>query len=286
MKMDWNKTNLISEIGQDVLAVSMGSSEITSDKNTVIGTFGLGPCVGVAISVKDSDEKIHRFVAHIDMGQIIGMRIDEHLSKMKNFIANIIGAHDINVGLASTQSFINPNNLNENELRILGAIKELNPTNYSITNASVIEVKPDGDIICPRKEQIEQQKYKMLIDVAKANGCKIDYSLRVPYVVDEQKGCFIQSLISLDEFTKMTEEDRDKYIEGRLLYYQEEFKNYKAKFVMGTSAIDSDSLGIYMENYKEVAEKNYGYVPFGMKVGEKTREIGFGRDVFLGGLEF
>ena len=86
-------------------------------------TYGLGPCVGVAIVIKSNNWKITRLLAHIDMGECLGISIESlswYIKKMKNNVSG--GISSVEVSLTSTQSYLDLKNLNENEKELINVI--------------------------------------------------------------------------------------------------------------------------------------------------------------------
>ena len=79
MKVKDYNTRMAINIPEDetVKMVGMGMCTIIEgDSKEHLLTYGLGPCVGVSIVIKDNNGKVSRLLAHVDMGQIIGISFD------------------------------------------------------------------------------------------------------------------------------------------------------------------------------------------------------------------
>ena len=68
------------------IEVPMGEALfLDTDSKEYLYTTGLGPCVGVAIVIRDSNKKVYRLLGHIAMDEING----ESFSNLKNGLDEI-----------------------------------------------------------------------------------------------------------------------------------------------------------------------------------------------------
>lgn len=97
----------------------MGEQKYTNDNKNYLLTIGLGPCTGIAISVK-CDNEVFRFLAHVDMGEIMGT-ITDFQDKVDKFNKNIgeRKVESIEVKFVSSESYSDMKKLSDKEKRLI-----------------------------------------------------------------------------------------------------------------------------------------------------------------------
>ena len=181
MEKDYNSKMAIGVKNDPVKFVSMGSIYTSVNENNHLLTYGLGPCVGVSIVIKSGDNNITRLLAHMDMGQLIGISFNDlkkTIQKLKNDISDPI--KQINISLVTTQSYKNMHNLKDEETELLAILlKEFQSFNITINDikfvySSQVQISPSGEISTYTEEQIEKHKKGMIMSDLHSFGGYID----------------------------------------------------------------------------------------------------------------
>ena len=281
MEIDRIRGNYILPEKASVVSVMMGYARSEGkESNWHIGTYGLGPCTAIASSVVDKDNNVYRFCSHIDMGEMLGYSISEHIKKFGEFLNSIPNIKEINCKLVSSQSFLPYRDRTDKELKLLEGLQKLQEKyNFKIHRAesTVVQISPDGKISMPTKEEIKQNGYRIMKKLAIENGYKIDYSTKTPCIVDEELGCFLFEVEPyLDSLLKdESQEERNEIIRRHISSEDKEYLwssmiKKGGNITVGVSPLDPYRFAYYLENYQEIAEKNYGHILMATKVDEPT----------------
>lgn len=277
MKFDRYNTNFIIPDGAEINNVMMGycSSE---DKNSpkYIGTFGLGPCTAIAASVIDEDGNVYRFCSHMDMGNIVGISITDHLMRFATFLSKIPNIKSIDCKLVSGMSFLDncPRTNNEEVvLKGLDKIKEKYKFDVKVIHSTVVQINPKGRIIFPGEYEIEKQKSYKMKEVALANGFFIDYSTKSECIAHEKLGCYLYDVSAIVEEQMKDKTPEEKNEMAMQAMRSGEFGNVimenNGEIVVGPSPLDPDKQAYFLVNFREIAPKNYGFVPYATTVEVK-----------------
>ncbi|MCL2586769.1 MAG: hypothetical protein FWE31_00840 [Firmicutes bacterium] len=170
-----------------LISVEIGKSASVSDKKTYVGTFGLGPCTAVAVSIEDAQKKIHKFVAHIDIGETLGTIEDLILGDLRQFAGGIKNIKNAKTTLVSSESFRDKNNLTGQETKLLNAVKiALAPVKQQIPDftigfdsSSVVQIQPNGQILIPDEKILDKEQERKIHAAAASMGVIIDPALNI-----------------------------------------------------------------------------------------------------------
>ena len=251
---DYN-TGMAINIPEDetVKMVGMGMCTIIEgDSKEHLLTYGLGPCVGTAIVIKNHDGKISRLLAHVDMGQIIGISFDNLRSYFRRII-NSMGndIESIEISLSSTQSFLDMKFLKEDETKLLAIIlKEFEKYGISVSDIKFnysyqVQVSPDGTISTYTETELEQHKQHMMNEALSEFGGYVHPELNI-YITNF--GAWMGNC-SLGE--KCGEEEKKKELSKE--YWQEYIKK-GYNLVIAPSFNDPKYQAIYVANWQEVID--------------------------------
>lgn len=244
---------------ETVKMVSMGMCTIIEgDSNEHLLTYGLGPCVGVAIVIKNHDRKLSRLLAHVDMGQIIGISFDNlrfYFKRIINGMENDI--ESIEISLSSTQSFQNMNFLKGNETRLLAIIlKEFEKCGISISNikfnySSQVQISPDGVISNYSKHELEQHRVNMMASALNEFGGYVHPELNI-YITDF--GAWMSNC-SLEK--ECSEEEKGRKLSEK---YWQEYTQKGYNLVIAPSFNDPQCQAVYVSNWQEVIDPKWKVV--------------------------
>ena len=257
---DYN-TRMAINIPEDetVKMVGMGMCTIIEgDSKEHLLTYGLGPCVGVSIVIKDNNGKVSRLLAHVDMGQIIGISFDDlqsYFRRLKNGIENDI--ESIEISLSSTQSFINLQYLNDKELKLLSMIlKEFQDYGIDVNNikfnySSQVQISPKGVISNYSEHELEQHKANMMATALSEFGGYVHPELNI-YITNF--GAWMSDC-SLGK--ECDEEEKEKKLSEK--NWQEYIKK-GYNLVIAPSFNNPQCQAIYVTNWQEVIDPKWGVV--------------------------
>ena len=283
MQIDMVRANYILPKGAEIKSISMGvcGSE-TKGSQRYIGTFGLGPCTAIAASIIDENNNVYRFCSHIDMGNVLGLSIDEHLESFSRFLSAIPKIKESNLTLVSSESFLEGRTRTDNELKLLDGLKQLQQKydfKIKVKHSTVVEISPDGKISTPSKYEIDENKFKIIRETAIGNGYEIDRTTKTPCIVDKKIGCYLFDITEEDLVKKLkdkSQEEMNEIIKNHIS--TKSFWSSMVKIggiiVVGVSPLNPNNLAYYLTNYQEVAEKNYGYIMCATKAGNGQNLIG------------
>lgn len=268
MVKDFNAKKAIGVGDDPVKFVSMGSLCTSINENNHLLTYGLGPCVGVCIAIKSGDNDVIRLLAHIDMGQIIGMSFDKLRKTIKQLKDNINSpVKQINISLVTTQSYRNMHNLNNNEEELLAILlkefKELGITindinfNYSFQ----VQISPDGKISTYTEQQIKSHNKGILMADLNSFGGYIHPELDI-YITNY--GAYMGNC-SLDANSS----EEDKKAELSKDYWQKYIAD-GYKLTIAPSFNNPQRLAIYVTNWNDTNIHKYGSIPGCMNAGGQS----------------
>ena len=252
----------------DVINVEMGTCKIVDDNKTHLITYGLGPCVGVAVVIKTDDEKVIRLLAHLDIGETIGLdfrSFRDYLSTLKQKCANRV--KDIEIQLVSSVSFIryflhNKLTLKEEKLLviILSAFKEYNIGFNDLKinrdpSVTQVQISPSGAIrrVSEKVRGIEYNNLEPTFEYEKEIIPKTDVN-NIDGLFVTKYGAFMSNLsLSIncaeeEKQEKLSEDCWQKYIK----------KGYKLN--VAPSIINENEMAVYLENWQDFKDE-YGFVP-------------------------
>ncbi|HBY19790.1 MAG: hypothetical protein A2Y24_01490 [Clostridiales bacterium GWE2_32_10] len=102
---------------QNLLRVGMLHCLGVNDDKTTIGTYGLAPCIGLAIAATDSNDVTHRIVTHNPyMGENVTR---EYENGIEDYLQSLGAIKKLDAMICSMDSFRDFNNLDEREQEIL-----------------------------------------------------------------------------------------------------------------------------------------------------------------------
>ena len=249
----------ISE-NEDVSMVHMGECIILDDtKKEHLLTYGLGPCVGVSIVIKNHDQKVFRLLAHFDMGQLIGVSFRSlqcDFRRMKNIVGTDID--NIEISLTSTDSYRNIESLGDMEIKLLAIIlnefQEFGVTvdNIKFNHSSQVQISPDGVISTYREEDIRHNMDNMMEESLNEYGGRVEDNLNI-YVT--KMGAYMGNCSLRVE---CSEEEKEQLLNEK--YWNDYLKKgYKLK--VGPSFNDPSCMAVYVENWQDQSIQQYGTVP-------------------------
>ena len=244
---------------ENVKFVSMGNCIILDggSKEHLL-TYGLGPCVGVSVVIRNQDEKTSRLLAHVDMGQMIGISFDglqSYFRKMKNSIGYDIGS--IEISLSSTQSFQNLQYLNDKETRLLTIILRefqeygINIENIRFNYSSQVQISPKGVITNYSEYELEQHRQYMMESSLSEYGGYVHPNLNI-YITNF--GAWMSNC-SLD--LDASNEEKQKELLGR---YWQEYISKGYNLVVAPSFNNPQCQAVYVSNWQEKVDPKYGVV--------------------------
>ena len=149
----------------NVIDVDMGECVILEGgMGNYLETYGLGPCVGVAVVIRTVDGKVHRLLGHIIMEEDESYSFDELKECSKRIKERTNGTmKDIEISFTTTQSYRNRSNLTEDEMKLLRIIR--NEFNFNLRDirfnySEQVQISPDG-LISNYFERDENYKHSM-----------------------------------------------------------------------------------------------------------------------------
>ncbi len=149
----------------NVIDVDMGECIVLDgESQEYLETYGLGPCVGVAVVIKTIDEKVHRLLGHIIMQEEQSYSFEELRVCAKKIKANTNGKiKDIEISFITSQSYRNRNNLTEDEIELLRIIRKefgVSFRNIKFYYRQQVQISPEG-LINVNLETIEEKNHRM-----------------------------------------------------------------------------------------------------------------------------
>ena len=241
---------------ETVKMVGMGMCTIIEgDSKEHLLTYGLGPCVGVSIVIKDNNGKVSRLLAHVDMGQIIGISFDNLQSYFRRIENDI---ESIEISLSSTQSFINLQYLNDKEVKLLSMIlKEfqdygINVNSIKFNYSSQVQISPKGVISNYSEHELEQHKANMMATALSEFGGYVHSELNI-YITNF--GAWMGNC-SLGK--ECGEEEKERVLSKK---YWQEYIQKGYNLVIAPSFNDPQCQAIYVTNWQEVINPKWGLVP-------------------------
>ena len=270
MKFDKYKSCFIVPDESDVIIVMMGSNGQTeANSNEYIGTFGLGPCTAIAASVVDEKGNIYRFCSHIDMGNLVGKKISQHLMDFSSFLHGIPNIKSIDCKLVSSQSFIYDRTPNE-EILLTGlkSLQDMYHFDVTMDRSTVVQISPQGKIEGLSETIVNMNRYRQMKRVASANGYKFDYSTKTPCIIDDEDRCYLMDVpFDLEELIKgLRPEDAERIIAGREKSWADSLIDKGGEIEIGMSPLDPDKHAYYLKNYRVVAKNNYDTIPYATRI--------------------
>ena len=257
---DYNTRMAINIPGDEtVKMVYMGMCTIIEgDSKEHLLTYGLGPCVGVSIVIKDNNGKVSRLLAHVDMGQIIGISFDALQSDFRRII-NGMGNNieSIEISLSSTQSFQNMKFLKENETKLLAIIlKEFEKYGIGVSDikfnySSQVQISPDGVISNYSEYELEQHKANMMATALSEFGGYVHPELNI-YITNF--GAWMSNC-SLGK--ECDEEEKGKKLSEK---YWQEYIQKGYNLVIAPSFNNPQYQAVYVTNWQEVIDPKWGVV--------------------------
>ena len=201
------------------------------------------------------------------MGEICGFSIDEHIDRFKSFLSQSTeDFQSIDVKLVSSQSFLDPGFLNDKETKLLSRLESFQQEyGFDINHqcSTVVQINPDGTIVTPSENEIKYSKMKQKKEVAKANGYGFDYSTKTPCIVDKNLGCYLMNCgtdLQLKLRNSSPEMQRQILEESLGGSFWESLMEIGGVVSIGESPLNPGQMAYFLENFKEVAEINYGYI--------------------------
>ena len=256
---------------ENVKMVSMGNCTIL-DKGSKehLLTYGLGPCVGVSVVIRNRDKKIFRLLAHVDMGQIIGVSFESlqsYFRRMKNSVSN--GIESVEISLSSTQSFLDINSLNDKETKLLAIILRefqeygINIENIKFNYSSQVQISPKGVISNYSEYELEQHRQYMMESSLSEYGGYVHPSLNI-YITNF--GAWMGNcLLGLD----CSNEETRKELLGR---YWQEYISKGYNLVVAPSFNNPQCQAVYVSNWQEKVDSKYGVV-IGCPQAKQQRDL-------------
>ncbi len=259
MEKDYNSKMAIGVKNDPVKFVSMGSIYTSVNENNHLLTYGLGPCVGVSIVIKSGDNNITRLLAHMDMGQLIGISFNDlkkTIQKLKNDISDPI--KQINISLVTTQSYKNMHNLKDEETELLAILlKEFQSFNITINDIKFVyspqvQISPNGEISTYTEKQIEEHKKGMIMSDLHSFGGFIHPRLDI-YITNY--GAYMS-----DCSLNANSSDEEKKSELANKYWQR-YIDDGYELVVGPSFNNPSCSAIYVANWNDTKIHKYGTIP-------------------------
>ena len=274
---DFN-TRMAINIPEDetVKMVSMGMCTIVEgDSKEHLLTYGLGPCVGIAIVIRNHDEKVIRLLAHVDMGQIMGVSFDNLRFDFRR-IKNIIGTdvESVEISLSSTQSFQNPLFLNESETTLLDILLDefqeygIGINDIKLNNSSQVQISPDGVISNYSEQEVERHRNNMLASALSEFGGYIHQELNI-YITNFgawMGNCSLGKECSAEEM----EEELQKR-------YWQEFVQKGYQLVIAQSFSDPQCQAVYVSNWREVINPKWNVVEGCVRARSMSSDFSLGQ---------
>lgn len=244
---------------ESVRMVNMGSCVIINNNEKIhLLTHGLGPCVGVSVVIKSKDGMISRLLAHIDMGQIIGVSIKDlsnYFRNMKNSISSEV--ESIEISLSSTQSFCDVSSLNDNETKLLAVILRefqkygISVENINIDYSSQVQISPEGVISNYSEYELEQHRQYMMESALKEYGGYVHSDLDI-YIT--KFGAYMgNSSLGLD----CSDAEKQKELEKS---YWQKYINKGYNLVVAPSFNNPQCQAIYVSNWQEMIDPEWKIV--------------------------
>ncbi len=267
MAKDIYSKKAIGVLNDDVKMVHMGSVVVSNDGNEHLLTFGLGPCVGVAVVIKEVDEKVTRLLAHIDMGQMRGVSFDEFNNELQRLKRSIVGkVQDINISLVSTESYTNMDYLNDRETMLLAIVlKNVDEYNIKLNDInferrSQVQISPNGTISTYTEEEIKKHRNNDREEDLTSFGGYVDAVLNI-YIT--KYGAFMcNSSLGHDS----SEEEIKAYVDK---YYQRSL-DAGYEIVFAPSFEDPECLAAYVKNWEDPAIRQNGHLVGCLKASRET----------------
>lgn len=257
---DYN-TRMAINIPEDetVKMVNMGGCTIVKgDSKEHLLTYGLATCVGVSIAIKDNNGKVSRLLAHVDMGQMIGISFDDlhlYFRRLKNEIENDI--ESIEISLSSTESFINLQYFNDRERKLLSMIllefggygKDI--VNIKFNYGRQVQISPDGVISNYSKGTLELHKEHVMTTAVSEFGGYVHPKLNI-YITNF--GAWMSNCLLGEE---CGEEEKEKELSDK---YWQKYIQKGYNLVIAPSFNDPQYQAVYVTNWEEVIDPEWGKV--------------------------
>ncbi len=259
MTKDYNSKMAIGVGNDSVRYVSMRSICTSTNETNHLLTYGLGPCVGVAIVIKSGENNVVRLLAHMDMGQIIGKSFSNLKNTIRRLMNNMDGpAKQINISLVTTQSYQNIHNLNDKETELLAILlTEFQQLDIAINDinfvySSQVQISPNGIISTYTEQQLEEHKKNILRSDLQSFGGYVHPVLNI-YITNYgayMGNCSLNTNSSDEEKKSKLRED-----------YWQRYITDGYELVIGPSFNNPDCLAIYVSNWNDTSIHKYGTIP-------------------------
>lgn len=247
-------------VGNDkVKTVGMGTFSLLVEEQDHLLTYGLGPCVAVAVVLKKSDGKIIRLLSHIDMGQIFGISIENFGVVLRRLNKYIVDSKcDIKISITSTESYNCLKYIQENEAKLLAQIIKsfefigITIKDIEFNNSSQVQISPKGDITAYTESQLEEHRTNMLEHDINAFG---GFTYKRLNIYITKYGAYMGNCSLKND---CSEEEKKKYLASKCW---QEYISSGYKLVIGQSFNNPDCMAIYLENWNDLSLRKYGTVP-------------------------
>ena len=258
---DYNRKKAINvSKNEKVKTIMMGDYMILDDLSKEhLVTWGISSCVGVAIVVKTTNGKIIRLLAHIDMGEIIGISIDSFKYVLKRIKPiNLNEVENIEISLTSMLTYSNMQKLKEKEEKLLAIIlKEFKEFGIKLENIKInkgmqVQISPSGVISTYSEKEVEKQNQNILEQSISSFGGYIDYDLNI-YIT--QYGGYMGDYISLG--INCSEEEKTNALKSE---YWQQYINSGYKLKIAPSFNNPNCMAVYVENWKDKKIHKYGTI--------------------------
>ena len=133
----------------NVITVEMGDCVLLEgESGEYLETYGLGPCVGVAVVIKTIDGKIHRLLGHIIMEEKDSLSFNELIICLRTMKMNTNGnVGKIKISFTTSQSYRDRSCLTPDETKLLKIINnEFGKIEIEFNYSKQVQVSPDGSI--------------------------------------------------------------------------------------------------------------------------------------------
>lgn len=259
MTKDYDSKMAIGVGNDSVRSVHMGDICTSTNETNHLLTYGLGPCVGVAIVIKSGENNVVRLLAHMDMGQIIGQSFSNLKDTIRRLKYNMNGpVKQINISLVTTQSYQNMHNLNDKETELLAILlSEFQQFGITINDinfvySSQVQISPNGIISTYTEQQLKDHKKNMLMSDLQSFGGYVHPELNI-YITNY--GAYMSNC-SLNTNSS----DEEKKFELEKDYWQRYIAD-GYELVIAPSFNNPDCLAIYVSNWNDTSIHKYGTIP-------------------------
>ena len=245
---------------ENVKFVSMGDCKIIDggSKEHLL-TYGLSTGVGVSVVIRNQNKKTSRLLAHVDMGQNIGISFDNLRSYFRRIINGVENdIESIEISLSSTQSFQNLQYLNDKETRLLAIILiefqeyGINIENIRFNYSSQVQISPKGVITNYSEHELEQHRQYMMESSLSEYGGYVHPNLNI-YITNF--GAWMSNCLSLD--LDASNEEKQKELLER---YWQEYISKGYNLVVAPSFNNPECQAVYVSNWQEKVDPEYGVV--------------------------